>query len=78
MRFFEPQTVDEAIGHLAADAGNRCLAGGATLVAMMNARLVEPELWSRVRDCARPKSEVNRPAQLYSWPLRQYLKPAAP
>ncbi len=42
MKFFEPTTVDEAIRHLSADAGHRCLAGGATLVAMMNAGLVEP------------------------------------
>ena len=42
MRFFEPTTVDEAVRHLAADPDNRCLAGGATLVAMMNADLVEP------------------------------------
>jgi carbon-monoxide dehydrogenase medium subunit len=42
MKFYEPTTVDEAIRHLAADPDNRCLAGGATLVAMMNAQLVEP------------------------------------
>ena len=42
MKFFEPTTVDEAVRHLAADPDNRCLAGGATLVAMMNADLVEP------------------------------------
>ena len=42
MKFFEPTTIDEAVRHLAADADNRCLAGGATLVAMMNADLVEP------------------------------------
>jgi len=42
MKFYEPTTVDEAVRHLAADPDNRCLAGGATLVAMMNAQLVEP------------------------------------
>jgi carbon-monoxide dehydrogenase medium subunit len=42
MKFFEPTTVDEAVRFLAADPDNRCLAGGATLVAMMNADLVEP------------------------------------
>ncbi|MGE5147727.1 MAG: FAD binding domain-containing protein [Candidatus Eiseniibacteriota bacterium] len=42
MKFFEPTTVDEAVRYLAADPDYRCLAGGATLVAMMNAQLVEP------------------------------------
>jgi carbon-monoxide dehydrogenase medium subunit len=42
MKFFEPTTVDEAVRYLAADPDHRCLAGGATLVAMMNAQLVEP------------------------------------
>lgn len=42
MSFHEPRTVDEAVALLAGDADARCLAGGATLVAMMNARLVEP------------------------------------
>lgn len=42
MLFSEPETVDEAIRLLAADPEARCLAGGATLVAMMNAGLVEP------------------------------------
>jgi carbon-monoxide dehydrogenase medium subunit len=42
MKFFEPTTIDEAVRHLAADPDHRCLAGGATLVAMMNAQLVEP------------------------------------
>jgi carbon-monoxide dehydrogenase medium subunit len=42
MKFFEPTTVEEAVRYLAADPDHRCLAGGATLVAMMNAQLVEP------------------------------------
>jgi carbon-monoxide dehydrogenase medium subunit len=41
-RFFEPTTVEEAVALLAEDEDARCLAGGASLVAMMNARLVEP------------------------------------
>ena len=41
MKFHEPATVDEAVA-LLADEDARCLAGGATLVAMMNAQLVEP------------------------------------
>src|SRR5690606_1954726 len=39
---YEPTTIEEAVRHLAADPENRCLAGGATLVAMMNAQLVAP------------------------------------
>jgi len=42
MGFHAPVTLDEATALLAADADARCLAGGATLVAMMNAGLVEP------------------------------------
>lgn len=37
-----PRSVAEAATLLAADGDGRCLAGGATLVAMMNARLVTP------------------------------------
>ena len=42
MEFHGPSTVDEAVSLLAADEDARCLAGGATLVAMMNADLVMP------------------------------------
>lgn len=37
-----PSTVDEAVALLAQDPEARPLAGGATLVAMMNARVIEP------------------------------------
>jgi len=40
--YFEPVSVDEAVTLLAADEDAKCVAGGASLVAMMNARLVEP------------------------------------
>src|SRR6185295_14472424 len=39
--YHRPATVEQA-AHLLAQEGARCLAGGATLVAMMNAGLVEP------------------------------------
>ena len=39
---YRPRTVDEAVALLAQDADARPLAGGATLVAMMNARVAEP------------------------------------
>jgi carbon-monoxide dehydrogenase medium subunit len=42
MKYLEPDTLSEAIEILAEDDEARCFAGGATLVAMMNAELVEP------------------------------------
>ena len=43
MQFHQPTDIDEAVSLLSKNQGATCLAGGATLVAMMNARLVEPE-----------------------------------
>ncbi|HXV23140.1 MAG TPA: xanthine dehydrogenase family protein subunit M [Alphaproteobacteria bacterium] len=40
--FHLPDTIEEAVGLLVADPESRCLAGGATLVAMMNAGLMQP------------------------------------
>jgi aerobic carbon-monoxide dehydrogenase medium subunit len=42
MDFYRPTSLAEALSLLAQQEGARCLAGGATLVAMMNAGLVEP------------------------------------
>src|ERR1700722_12637256 len=42
MDFYRPTSLAEALYLLAQQEGARCLAGGATLVAMMNAGLVEP------------------------------------
>jgi aerobic carbon-monoxide dehydrogenase medium subunit len=42
MKYLEPETVDEAIAALASAEDARCLAGGATLVAMLNAELLDP------------------------------------
>jgi aerobic carbon-monoxide dehydrogenase medium subunit len=44
MEFHTPGSVGEAIGLLTSDPDARLLAGGASLVAMMNARLVEPSM----------------------------------
>jgi aerobic carbon-monoxide dehydrogenase medium subunit len=44
MKYLEPETVDEAITALASAEDARCLAGGATLVAMLNAELVDPKV----------------------------------
>lgn len=40
---FRPTTVEEAVALLAQDPDARLLSGGATLVAMMNARVAEPD-----------------------------------
>jgi len=40
--FHEPTSLDEVVALLGADADARCLAGGQTLVAMMNAELIAP------------------------------------
>lgn len=42
MKYIEPTSLTEAIEILSEDEEARCLAGGATLVAMLNADLVEP------------------------------------
>ena len=42
MKYVEPTSLSEALGFLAGDDEALCLAGGATLVAMLNADLVEP------------------------------------
>tara|TARA_B100000315_G_scaffold232820_1_gene245418 strand:- start:3602 stop:4441 length:840 start_codon:yes stop_codon:yes gene_type:complete len=42
MKIHKPATLQEAAGLLAADDSAQCIAGGATLVAMMNSGVVEP------------------------------------
>lgn len=42
MRLLQPTTVDEAVGLLTDEPDAKCLAGGQTLAAMMNADLIEP------------------------------------
>ncbi len=42
MKLYHPSTVKEAVSLLAEDEDARCLAGGVTLVAMMNADLIAP------------------------------------
>lgn len=49
MRYEEPETIAEAVSLLTATPGGRCLAGGAVVVAMMNARALEPELLVSLR-----------------------------
>jgi aerobic carbon-monoxide dehydrogenase medium subunit len=54
-RYVEPLTVSEAVAALAENSGARCLAGGQTLVAMMNAGLIEPPLVVGLRRVAELK-----------------------
>jgi carbon-monoxide dehydrogenase medium subunit len=42
VQYHEPASLDAALKLLAESEGARCIAGGQTLVAMLNARLVEP------------------------------------
>jgi carbon-monoxide dehydrogenase medium subunit len=48
--FHRPSTIAEAVKLLAADEGARPLAGGASMVAMMNARLISPTAIVSLRD----------------------------
>jgi CO/xanthine dehydrogenase FAD-binding subunit len=50
VKLHHPNTVDEAVSLLGGDDDARCLAGGATLVAMMNADLLAPEALVSLRD----------------------------
>ncbi|MDP6588643.1 MAG: FAD binding domain-containing protein [Alphaproteobacteria bacterium] len=52
MDFYQPTSLDAALALLAADPEALPLAGGATLVAMMNADLVEPSALVSLRDVA--------------------------
>jgi len=50
MRYHRPTTLDAAIELLAADEDARCIAGGATLVAMLNAQLLQPSALVSLKD----------------------------
>ena len=55
MQFHQPESVDEAVKLLSNDEDARCLAGGATLVAMMNAQLLEPSTLVSLRNISELK-----------------------
>ncbi len=61
MEFHDPRTVADAVALLAADEDARCLAGGATLVAMMNADLVMPSALVSLRHIPGLKGIAPRP-----------------
>ena len=50
MKLHHPRTIDEVVTLLSKDQDARCLAGGATLVAMMNAELLAPGALVSLRD----------------------------
>ena len=50
MKLHHPRTVDAAVTLVAKELDTRCLAGGATLVAMMNAELLAPGTLVSLRD----------------------------
>lgn len=50
MKLHHPRSIDDAVSLLSADEDARCLAGGATLVAMMNADLLAPGALVSLRD----------------------------
>lgn len=43
MRYIEPETIDEAVSLLAGEPGARCMAGGAVVVARINAGVPAPD-----------------------------------
>lgn len=60
MEFVRPDSIEAAVAALQAD-GAACLAGGATLVAMMNADLVAPDRLVSLRDVAALRAAVRDP-----------------
>ncbi len=60
MEFVRPDSIEAAVAALQAE-GAACLAGGATLVAMMNADLVAPERLVSLRDVAALREASRRP-----------------
>jgi aerobic carbon-monoxide dehydrogenase medium subunit len=61
MAFFRPRTLEDAIGHLSADGEARCIAGGQTLVAMLNANLIMPSALVSLADIAELHGIVETP-----------------
>ncbi|MCY4396425.1 MAG: xanthine dehydrogenase family protein subunit M [Rhodospirillaceae bacterium] len=60
MEFIRPDSIDAAVAALQAENA-ACLAGGATLVAMMNADLVAPERLVSLRDVAALRTAMRQP-----------------
>lgn len=83
MKFASPETLQEALALLGED-GARCLAGGQSLVAMMNARLVAPSTLVSLRRIAELSTIASLPdgglriGTMASHAAVARLKPAAP
>lgn len=83
MKFASPETLQEAIALLGED-GARCLAGGQSLVAMMNARLVAPSTLVSLRRVAELSTVASMPdgglriGAMASHAAVARLKPTAP
>ena len=60
-RLYHPVTVEEAVRLLAADPEAKCMAGGATLVPMMNANLVEISDLISLREVVKLKGIARMP-----------------
>ena len=59
--FFRPRTLAEAIDRLASDGEARCLAGGQTLVAMLNADLIESSVLVSLGDIVELRGIMETP-----------------
>ena len=55
MKYFEPASIEEAVGLLNSEEDARCVSGGATLVAMMNADLLSPSALIGLRNISELK-----------------------
>lgn len=60
IEFQRPKTVEEAVSHLASRENSRCIAGGQTLVAMINAGLVTPEYLISIEGISELRSIENK------------------
>ncbi|MFT4563559.1 MAG: carbon-monoxide dehydrogenase medium subunit [Gammaproteobacteria bacterium] len=62
MNYCSPSTLEEALAILAQDEDARCLAGGATLMAMLNAELVTPSTLISLRNIRELDGIVRTPS----------------
>lgn len=60
-RYLEPLTVEDAVTALSRESGARCLAGGQTLVAMINSGLIAPPVLVALRRVAELRRIVVEP-----------------
>ncbi len=75
--FFRPQTLAQAIDRLAADSEARCIAGGQTLVAMLNANLIAPSALVSLADLAELRGDAMTANGLRSGAMTSHRELAA-